>query len=56
LHTYTVICSEKLLKSDKEELKTWFEGGKKEKGDEKALAEILGMDVSELDALIGKLV
>jgi hsp70-interacting protein len=57
LHTYAVICSETLSVSEKKELKTWLEQGKeKEKGDEKVLAERLGMDVDELSALIGKMV
>jgi len=57
LHTYVVICSEKLSGSEKDELKSWLEQGKeKEKGDEKVLAERLGMDASELNSLIEKVV
>lgn len=55
LHTYVVICSEKLSRSETETLKTWLDQGKeKEKGDEKRLAERFG-NVNELSALIGKL-
>ena len=57
LHTYAVTCSEKLSKSEKEELRSWIEQEKeKEKGDDKLLADRLGLDVTELRALCEKLV
>jgi hypothetical protein len=43
--------------SQKKELRAWLEHGRmKENGDEKALAERLGMGVDELLALIGKVI
>jgi hypothetical protein len=57
LHTYAVTCSEKLSKSEKEALRTWVEQEKEnEKGDDKVLADRLGLDVSELRALSEELV
>jgi hsp70-interacting protein len=53
LHTYAVTCSEKLSKSEKEELRSWIE---QEKGDDKLLADRLGLDVTELRALCEKLI
>ena len=52
-----MICSQKISGSEKEALKTWLEQEKeKEKGDEKILAERLGMGASELNSLIEKVV
>lgn len=57
LHTYTVTCSEMVSKSEKEGLRTWVEQEKeKAKGDDKVLADRLGLDVSEVRILSENLV
>jgi hsp70-interacting protein len=56
LHTYAVICSEKLSKSEKEKLRSWIEQEEKEKGDDTLLADRWGLDVAKLRALCEKLV